>query len=71
MEASFPALTGRVASSSEDQAAEFHEPLIGAPIREEDDRVWPGPAGDLSNEYGTSRVSDRGHDDPGVSGVGD
>jgi hypothetical protein len=52
---------GKDASSSEVPAAEFHEPLVGAPIREEDDRAWPNPVGDLSNAHGTSRGSDRGH----------
>jgi len=53
---------GKAASFSEALAAEFHEPLIGVPIREEDDRAWLGRAGDLSNEYGTNRGSDRDHD---------
>jgi len=55
VEAFSPSPAGRAVSSSEDPAAEFHELLIAFPIREEDGRAWPSPAGDLSNEYGTSR----------------
>ena len=61
MGASFPDPVGKAAFFSEAPAAEFHEPLFGALIREEDDRAWPGRAGDLSNGYGTNRGSDRGH----------
>ena len=41
---------GRAAFSSEAPAAKFHEPLVGVPIREEDDRAWPSRVGDGRNE---------------------